>query len=117
MNKTDNDEISIYVRHICKQLLDKLISNADFEVLLKRVLQPHRKIKSKDVIRKDDVYIKSIAVLLTRNLDYYLQNLEITIDKHTLELIDLKYDYYNKNKYENIFDKNKLSTDIQVFYI
>jgi len=114
-NLNGNREISIYVSHICKQLLDTLISNADFEVLLKRHSQPHKKIKAKDVIRKDDMYIKIIAKLLTQNLDYYLENLDIVFDESTFELIDLRYDYYDKH--ENRFDENKLKTDIQVLYI
>ena len=103
-SKNDNQEISIYVSHICKQLLDKLVSNAYFDVSLKQVFQPHKKIKAKDVIAKDDMYIKIIAKLLNQNLDYYLENLDIIMDKCTSELIDLRYDYYDDN-HKNIFDE------------
>jgi len=106
-NSNDNLEISVYVSHICKQLFKKLISTANFEILIRRLFHPSHHYSFKDVISEDDVYVQSVSLLLNRELNYYLKTLEIIMDKDKWEIIDLKYDYYDR-------DENILNTDIEV---
>jgi len=85
---------SMYFEHICKQLIKNIFSNANYEILIRKLFHPEKEIEFKDVIYEDDIYIQSISILIHSNLKYFMKSLEIIVNKTNYKVIDLKYDYY-----------------------
>lgn len=87
-----------------------MFSNANFEIFLKRCFHPKEKFTFKDVIDEDNAYLQTMSALIDKNINYYLKNLEIIVQGDAYKLIDLKYNYYDKN--ENIS-----KTNIQIYFV
>ena len=79
-------------------------------MFLKSFLHPKKKYRFKDITYDNDIYFQSISALVEKDLDYYLKNLEIIVKEDGNQLVDLNYDYYNKN--ENI-----ANTNIQIYFV
>ena len=91
-------ETTIYEQHIITQLLQEMIEDMNIGKTLQKSLNLKRKSKYKNTFYEDTIYIESISKLGKQGINYFLKNLEIIfcIEKHTV--IDLKYDYYDKNE-------------------
>jgi len=96
-NLNYNVEIA-YFRHIGKQLLKNLFSEARFEIYLKKAFHPEETHNYEDVFMGDDLTIRILSKLAEKNIDYYLKNLEVVVGKGDYEIVCLKYDYYSKNE-------------------
>ena len=110
-------DISIYFEHIARQLIKNMVSDANFDMAIKRYIHTDKKLSLTEELKLTDnmynydadIYIKSISALASQDLDYYLKNLKIIAEENKCKLVNLEYDYYALN--EPVSD-----TDIQFIY-
>ena len=98
MNEINHDTETLYFKHIGKQLFKNSFSDVKFDVFFKNSFQADKNHQFKDVFEGNDLYMQILAELANQNLNYYLKNLEINVDERNYKVINLKYDYYNKNE-------------------
>ena len=98
MENLDCNIETVYFRHIGKQLLKNLFTEARFQMYLKKLCHPDKEHNYNDIFEGDDLYMRILSRLAEKSIDYYLKNLEIFIDERNYEVADLKYDYYNPNE-------------------
>jgi hypothetical protein len=108
MNKTTNEynnfKTTVYFEHIAKQLYKNMFSNAHFDIIISKSFDREMNLKLSDFIDGDNIYLQSVSALAEKNLDYYLKNLEISINEIGYDSVNIKYDYYKKS--ENISNTN-----------
>ena len=110
MNKNKySSEKKIYYDNPIKKLIDKMLSDAKTDTIIKKVFYPNKNINFNDVVDEDNIYLQIISKLFDHNLKYYIKNLEIVIKEPENIIIALNYIYYNEN--ETISE-----TNIKIYY-
>ena len=84
-------------KHIIKGLVIKIFSDANFDMSIRKHINPRTQTTEEKVVDKDNIYIQSIIAILRQDLSYYLRNLIIIFEVISNTVTDFKYDYYDKS--------------------
>ena len=94
-----------YFEHIGKQLLENMFSNAKIDIYLRKLFDKQQNFSFKDIDCDNNLHVQTLSLLLNQDINYYIKNLNIIVDKENYKVIDLKYDYY-------VIDEIVLKTEI-----
>ena len=99
MNTTSyNHKNRIYYEHTIKKLIDKLLSDAEMDIIVKKVFYPKENPHFDEIVYADNIYLRIVSAVLNNNLNYYIKNLEVFIKEPEYEISNIKYDYYTESE-------------------